>query len=182
MPWRRTWQPTPEFLPGESHGQRSLVGYSPRGRREPDTTEQLTLRLPWWLRRWRIRLQCETWLPSLGWEDPLEKEMATRSSVLPWGIPWTEEPGGLQSIGSQRVGHDWATFPFSFFIQWGWSRFLGQVMPSYKHDAKGMFENREQMVISFGGDRCHPQGSMVVSCLFSRVFFLTQMMVHSLPC
>ena len=44
-----------------------------------------------------------------GWEDPLGKEMATHSSILAWGIPWTEEPGGLPSIGSQRVGHDWAT-------------------------------------------------------------------------
>ena len=51
----------------------------------------------------------ETWVRSLGWEDPLEKEMATHSSILAWRIPWTEEPGGLQSTGSQRVGHDWAT-------------------------------------------------------------------------
>ena len=43
---------------------------------------------------------------SLHWEDPLEKEMATPSSILAWEIPWTEEPGGLQSLGSQRVGHD----------------------------------------------------------------------------
>ena len=43
---------------------------------------------------------------SLGWEDPLEREMATRSSVLAWRIPWTEEPGGLQSVGLQRVRHD----------------------------------------------------------------------------
>ena len=42
----------------------------------------------------------------LGWEDPLEKEMATCSSVLAWRIPWTEKPEGLQSMGSQRVGHD----------------------------------------------------------------------------
>ena len=42
----------------------------------------------------------------LGWEDPLEKEMATHSSSLAWRIPWTEEPGGLQSTGSQTVGHD----------------------------------------------------------------------------
>ena len=48
----------------------------------------------------------ETWVRFLGWEDPLEKEMATHSSVLAWEIPWTEEPGRLQSIGSQRVGHD----------------------------------------------------------------------------
>ena len=48
----------------------------------------------------------ETWVRSLGPEDPLEKEMATHSSILAWRIPWTEEPGGLQSMGLQRVGHD----------------------------------------------------------------------------
>ena len=48
----------------------------------------------------------ETWVRSLGQEDPLEKEMATHSSTLAWRIPWTEEPCGLQSRGSQRVGHD----------------------------------------------------------------------------
>ena len=48
----------------------------------------------------------ETRVRSLGREDPLEKEMATHSSILAWRIPWTEEPGGLQSTGSQRVGHD----------------------------------------------------------------------------
>ena len=48
----------------------------------------------------------ETWVPSLGQEDPLEKGMATHSSILAWRSPWTEEPGGLQSIGSQRVRHD----------------------------------------------------------------------------
>ena len=51
----------------------------------------------------------ETWIQSLDWEDPLEKEMATDSSILAWRIPGTEEPGGLQPMGSQRVGHDWAT-------------------------------------------------------------------------
>ena len=48
----------------------------------------------------------ETQVQSLGWEDPLEKEMANHSSVLAWKIPWAEEPGGLQSMGSLRVGHD----------------------------------------------------------------------------
>ena len=47
----------------------------------------------------------ETWVPSLHWEDPVEKEMATHSSTLAWKIPWIEEPGGLESMGSQRVGH-----------------------------------------------------------------------------
>ena len=48
----------------------------------------------------------ETQVQSLGWEDALEKEMATHSSILAWRSPWTEQPGGLQSMGSQRVGHD----------------------------------------------------------------------------
>ena len=51
----------------------------------------------------------ETWVQSLGWEGLLEKEMATHSSILAWKIPWTEEPGRLQSVGSQTVGHNWAT-------------------------------------------------------------------------
>ena len=48
----------------------------------------------------------ETWVPSLGQENPLEEEIATRSSILAWKIPWTEEPAGLQSMGLQKVGHD----------------------------------------------------------------------------
>ena len=48
----------------------------------------------------------ETWVQSLGWEDPLEKEMATHSSIIAWKIPWTEERGRLQSMGLQRVGHN----------------------------------------------------------------------------
>ena len=51
----------------------------------------------------------ETWVQSLGQEDPLEESMATHSSILAWRIPWTEEPGRLQSIGSQKVGHDLVT-------------------------------------------------------------------------
>ena len=48
----------------------------------------------------------ETWVQSLGWEDPLEKGMATHSNILAWRIPWTEEPGGRQSMGSQRIEQD----------------------------------------------------------------------------
>ena len=51
----------------------------------------------------------ETWVQSLGWEDPLEKGMAAHSIVLAWRIPWTEESGALQSMGSKRVGHHWAS-------------------------------------------------------------------------
>ena len=54
----------------------------------------------------RLSTMRETWVRSLGWEDHLEKEMATHSSIIAWKIPWTEEPGRLQSMGSQRVRHD----------------------------------------------------------------------------
>ena len=54
----------------------------------------------------RLPAMRETWVRSLGQEDPLEKEMATHCSILAWRIPWMEKSGGLQSTGSQRVGHD----------------------------------------------------------------------------
>ena len=63
----------------------------------------------------------ETWVWSLGWEDPLEKGMATHSSILAWRIPWTEGPGRLQSMGSQSVRHDWLSFT-SLHIQKLFSR------------------------------------------------------------
>ena len=53
-----------------------------------------------------LSIMQESWVQSLGWEDPLEKEMAAHSSTLAWKIPWIEEPGRLQSMGSQRVRHD----------------------------------------------------------------------------
>ena len=56
----------------------------------------------------------ETRIQSLGREDPLEKEMATQYSILAWEIPWTEDPGRLQSMGLQRVRHDWATNTYTF--------------------------------------------------------------------
>ena len=80
----KQWQPTPVLLPGKSHGRRSLVGYSPWGLEEPDTTEWLNFHF-----------------------YALEKEMAAHSSILAWRIPGTEEPGGLSSMGSHRVRHDW---------------------------------------------------------------------------
>ena len=82
---RRQWHPTPVLLPGKSHGQRSLVGWSPWGHEELDTTERLHFHF-----------------------HALEKEMATHSSVLAWRIPGTGQPGGLSSMGSHRVGHDLA--------------------------------------------------------------------------
>ena len=63
----------------------------------------------------------ETWVRPLGWEDPLEEGMATHSSILAWEIPWTEEPGGLQSMGSQRAGYDWATKHIHTHVYFYWS-------------------------------------------------------------
>ena len=72
----------------------------------------------------------ETWVQSLGWEDHGEESMATHSSILARRIPWTEEPGGLQSLGSQRVRHDWATnttttpqlcFPWQCHLETSWA-------------------------------------------------------------
>ena len=56
--------------------------------------------------RKNLPAMCEAWVRSQGWEDAQEGRMATHSSILAWRIPWTEEPGGLQSMGSQRAGHD----------------------------------------------------------------------------
>ena len=60
----------------------------------------------------------ETWVQSLSREDPLDKEMATHSSTVAWKIPWMEDPGRLQSMGLQRVGHDWATLLCLSLTHW----------------------------------------------------------------
>ena len=78
----------------------------------PQTVAQTIKRLP---------AMRETGVRFLGRKDPLEKEMATHASTLPWKIPWTEEPDRLQSIGSQRVRHDWAT-SLSLFTFMHWRR------------------------------------------------------------
>ena len=89
------------------------MSYSPWGHKESDTTEKLTLSLSntnWAsLVTQMVKNQPamqETWVQSLGQEDPLEKGMAIHSSILAWRIPWIEKPGGLQSTGLQRVRHD----------------------------------------------------------------------------
>ena len=95
FPWRRKWQPTPVLLPGKSHGWRSLVGYSPWGRKELNTTEQIhflevELDLPGSASGKEPGCQCrrqEAQVRPLGPEDPVEEGMATHSSVLAWRIP-----------------------------------------------------------------------------------------------
>ena len=78
-----------------------------------DTCPSSRLGIPRWISGKRIHLPIqetqETWVQSLGWEDPLKKQMATHFSILAQKIPWTEEPGGLQSMGFQRVIHNWVT-------------------------------------------------------------------------
>ena len=87
--------------------------------------------LPWWLRMVKNRPAVqETQVQSLGWEDPLEMGMATHSSILAWRIPWTEEPGGLQSMGSKKIFHSfkqawhkhrtssWCVCVWAFFLKW----------------------------------------------------------------
>ena len=119
--------PIPVFLPGKYHGQQSLIGYSPCGHKESDTTELLSRegngtplqysclenfmdRGAWWaavhgVSKSRTRLSDFTFTFHF---HALEKEMATHSSVLAWRIPGTREPDGLPSMGSHRVGHDWS--------------------------------------------------------------------------
>ena len=78
----------------------------------------------------RLSTMWETRVLSLGWEDPLEKEMATHSSTLAWKIPRTEEPGRLQSMGSLQVGHDWATSLSLWGAgEYGWHEFTPLLFP-----------------------------------------------------
>ena len=80
----------------------------------------------------------ETWVQSLGWEDPLEKGRATHSSILSWRSPWTEEPNRLQFMGSQRVGYDWATNVHIHMCVCGrWS--IGGNFPALKSEKLGFF-------------------------------------------
>ena len=94
-------------MPGEFHEQIAWWATVDKVTKGSDTAEGLTL----WTSLVAQTVKClptmwETWVRSLGWEDPLEKEMATHSSFLVWKIPWTEDPGRPQSMGSKRVGHN----------------------------------------------------------------------------
>ena len=115
----------------------------------------------------------ETQIQSLGWEDPLEKGMATHSSILAWRIPWTEKPGGLQSIESQRVEHDWATKhsteqqPFRMLH---WERFQSHI------------RNHRETVLQLIGDVCLGLGlgsvNMWVIHLSSPMSFVEHLLWH----
>ena len=127
--WRRERLPTPVFWPGEFHGL-----YGPWGHKESDTTEWLSVS-DWYITGASLVAQGvknpsvmqEAQVQSLDQEDPLEKEMATHSSILAWRIPWTEEPGRLQSMGLQRVGLDWVTNTFTYFTHTSHSVYISYV-------------------------------------------------------
>ena len=80
----------------------------------------------------------ETKAQSLGWEDPLEKEMATHSSILAWRIPWTEELGGLQSMELQRVRPDWATNTFTSHPD-EWESLRNRILGFLRETSFGVF-------------------------------------------
>ena len=138
----------------------------------------------------------ETWVRSLGWEDPLEKEMTTHSSTLAWKIPWTEEPGRLQSMGSLRVGHDWVTslhftatiflvaqepWSFSTTTVWWWWWFShwivsGSCDPMYcslpGYSIYGILQASilEWVAISFSRGSSQPRNQTWVFCTAGRFF------------
>ena len=93
------------WIPGVGDGQGGLACCGSWGRKESDTTERLNC-IPVAQSVNRLSAMQEAQLRFLGWEDPLEKEMATHSSTLAWKIPWMEKPDRLQSMGSQRIRHD----------------------------------------------------------------------------
>ena len=84
--------------------------------------------LPRWLSSKESACTQKTWVWSLGWEEPLEKGMATHCSILAWKIPWTEKPGGLHSVGLQRAGQDWA---FIYLEVLGLSHWITREVPQY---------------------------------------------------
>ena len=115
IPWRRKWQPTPVFLPGKFHGWRSMVGYSPWGGKESDTTEPLYLTsphtgLPRWLGSKEFTYQCRRHrVQCLGQGDGPGEGNGNPLQYSGLGYPMDREAWWVQSIGSQRVRHDLVT-------------------------------------------------------------------------
>ena len=106
IPWRRAWQPTPVFLPGELHGQRSQVGYSAWGCKELDTTEATQhagMGFPGGTMVKNLPTNAED-TRDVGSTPGSRKWLPTQ--VLSGKFPWAEEPGGLQSMGLQRIRHE----------------------------------------------------------------------------
>ena len=115
-------------------------------------TVNLCQGFPWAQRLKRLPGIQKPRVRSLGWEDPLEKEMAPHSSTLAWRIPWREQPGRLQSMGSQRDGHDWAT--------------------SLTQGAPVLVTHIFTIAVSFPWSFDHYIGSLFVSCLYFKICFV----------
>ena len=110
----------------------------------------------------RLPTMWEACIRSLGWEDPLEKEMATHGSTLAWKIPWTEELGRLQSMGLQRVRHDWGTKLFIFLFLHGCiSIGMGSIFQATV---------LEWVAISFSRGSSQTRDRTLVSCIAGRFF------------
>ena len=122
IPWRRKSQRTPAFFPGKSHGlkepSRLQSMGSQRVRHDLATKQQ---KMSYFTKIFLTRFAILPVTTSALLYRVTEKAMAPRSSTLAWRIPWTEEPGRLQSMGSRRVGHDWAT-SLSLFTFMHWRR------------------------------------------------------------
>ena len=137
--WRRQWHPTPVLLPGKSHGQRSLVGCSPCGRKESDTTERL---------HFLFSVSCI----GEGNGNPLQCSCLEN--------PRDGEPGGLPSMGSHRVGHDWsnlaaaaaAELGFQMQVRFGIYVLLGLKLPGHTHQRS---PDLRGIVCRFWGRGCH---------------------------
>ena len=96
-----------EGFKGQAAGPRKWLGYGYNRLRVSQVAQQYRIYLP----------MQEMKVQSMDWEDPLEEEMATHSSILAWRIPWTEESSRLQSMGSQKVRHNWARIGSSVIVQ-----------------------------------------------------------------
>ena len=133
----------------------------------------------WWESCLPTQETQETWVRSLGWEDPLGEEMATHSSILAWRIPWTEEPGGLPSKGSQRVRYNWAQHspvlshslhrPSSplltntTFRHWSWPQTGTHTLPVINLPAGGYFNDWNDLHLNLMGSRRGAQISELIS-------------------
>ena len=120
---------------------------------------------------------CETWVQSLGWEDPLEKGRATNSGILDWRIPWKEEPGTLQSMRSQRVRHNWRTNDTHWEKKGGWSR----TWESDLHETVLLSQDLEYE--SWSCHQCQTslfcKRSLLISRDFERIYWLNTTFLNS---
>ena len=118
----------------------------------------------------------ETWVRSLGWEDLLEKEMATHSSILAWKIPWMEERGRLQSMGSQIVGHDWATSLTHKRLYTFWLISLS-VIPSIQFSCSVVFDSLRPQWLQHARPSCPSRSIHIIAN--GRMFWFSKWLTNS---